>query len=237
VRGQLRAILDAGRQGERIRSGLTVVILGAPNAGKSSLLNALAKRDVAIVSHLAGTTRDAIEVQLDIAGLPVAFVDTAGIHESRDAIEQEGIRRALARAADADLKLLLLDATAPDAGMLALADAQTLVVANKADQAPTPGHLAISALTGQGLETLLAALAERLGALTASAEPPLITRERHRVALETALGHVERVALDAPIELNCEELRRAAVEIGKITGKIHVDALLDRIFAEFCIGK
>lgn len=243
----IKALLS-DRRGERIREGINIVILGAPNAGKSSLLNALAKREAAIVSHIAGTTRDIIEVHLDIAGYACVLVDTAGLRDSADPIEQEGIRRARARAAHADIKLLLLDAAnlpALDAETLALADDNSLVIISKSDALTTllPASIAsrpplpVSVLNRNGLDVLLDALEASLKESLASIGAPLITRARHREALLQAERHLQAFLKGLPIELACEELRLAAQSIGKICGKISVDELLDRIFKEFCIGK
>lgn len=243
------AELLGDRRGQRIREGISIVILGAPNAGKSSLLNALARREAAIVSHTAGTTRDLIEVHLDIAGFACVLVDTAGLRDSTDPVEQEGIRRARARAASADIKLLLFDGArlpALDTQTQALADANALVIISKADALSAPSPVSVAGLTplpvsvqrGEGLDALLATLEARLRAsLDMAGAAPLITRERHREALTQALGHLQRFLQGLPIELACEELRLAAQQLGKITGKISVDELLDAIFREFCIGK
>lgn len=244
VAEDIRAALATRARGERIREGISVVILGAPNAGKSSLINALAKRDVAIVSHVAGTTRDVIEAHVNIGGYAVVLVDTAGLRDSADPIEQEGIRRARQRAESADLKLILFDGlSAPDPASLALLDASALPVISKADAlASVPdaiaGHpaIAVSATNGDGMEALLDALQARLSGLVCGGTA-LVTRARHAEALEAALSHLERFLKGGPIELISEELRLSARAVGKITGKIAVDELLDRIFRDFCIGK
>ena len=233
--------LAQARAGERLREGLTVVILGAPNAGKSSLLNRLAGREAAIVSSIAGTTRDPIEVHLDLDGLPIVLVDTAGLREAGDEIEAEGIRRAEARAARADLRLLLLDATAPEthAELSARFDSDTLLIINKADLGAVraPGALAISARTGEGIDALVAAIADKArGRLTPGAAA--LTRERHATALRDCLAALRRF-LEAPEdpELAAEDLRLAARALGRITGRVDVEDILDVIFSEFCIGK
>ncbi|MGE3529739.1 MAG: tRNA uridine-5-carboxymethylaminomethyl(34) synthesis GTPase MnmE [Methyloceanibacter sp.] len=240
------------RSGMRLRDGFRVVIAGAPNAGKSSLLNALAKREAAIVSEEAGTTRDIIEVHLDLGGVPVMLIDTAGLRAAEGKVEAEGIRRALARAGDADLVLWIVDATAPqwDAPR-ALAPreageggaARLVTVLNKIDLAPREGTdraaCRVSAMTGEGLGQLVDMLAERaaLGA-GAGAGAPLLTRTRHRIELEAALAALERYGDRglAP-ELKAEELRLAAHHLGRLTGRIDVEEVLGAIFAEFCIGK
>lgn len=239
LQGHIAAMLDDGRRGERLRDGLNVVILGAPNAGKSSLLNAIARREAAIVSHTPGTTRDLIEIHAELAGYPVVFVDTAGLRDGADAIEAEGIRRALQRAESAYLKLVLFDGTAePDAASLALLDADAMAVMTKADRAPHRQDMpAISTKTGQGVEQLLGLIESRIVAYYCGHEAPVITRERHRAHLAEALKSLEK-SMDRPeLELACEELRQASLAVGKITGKIQVDDVLDVIFSRFCIGK
>lgn len=236
-------LADQGR-GERLRDGISIAILGAPNAGKSSLMNAIARRDVAIVSNQAGTTRDVIEVQLDLGGYPVLLADTAGLREAADQVESEGIRRAMDRAGKADLKLLVFDGVSdPDAATLALADGDALLVMNKADQPgarpPLSGTpvLRVSARTGDGIPTLLAALQAEVAKRYAPSGAPALTRARHRSALEDCLSHLQR-ALQAPLpELAAEDVRLAARSLGRITGRVDVEELLDVIFRDFCIGK
>jgi tRNA modification GTPase len=240
--------LAQGRAGERLRAGLNVAILGAPNVGKSSLLNALARREAAIVSARAGTTRDVIEVHLDLDGFPLTVADTAGLRDSTDEIEQEGVRRALARTADADVTLIVLDATAwphIEPPVRALIDDHALVVLNKIDVAtgvnPTPVNdqpvLAISARTGRGVDALIAALGARAASALATGADPMPTRARHRAAVEEARACLAR-ALDATLpELVTEDVRLAARAIGRITGRVDVEDILDVIFREFCIGK
>jgi len=235
---------DNGR-GERIRDGIHMVILGAPNAGKSSLLNILAKRDAAIVSQTAGTTRDIIEIHMDIKGFPVVLMDTAGLRKSNDDIEEEGVRRSLNRAESADYKLIVFDGSNPeqDEQSRGLIDSSSLIINNKIDllkSAETPQNVDqfyISTKTGDGIDTLLSAIEEKITSSFSSEQAPMITRSRHRALLSEALYHLERFDSSAPLELACEELRRAAVDIGKITGKIAVDDVLGEIFSEFCIGK
>jgi tRNA modification GTPase len=232
-------------RGERLRSGVRIVIVGPPNAGKSSLLNALARRDVAIVSHEAGTTRDVIEVHLDLGGLPVTLTDTAGLREAASHVEAEGIARALSRAEDADILLWVVDATAsvwqPPAS---LADQARIVVLNKIDLAPDAGAgqgdaVAVSAKTGQGLDHLLARLEAEAGTATdAGGGGALMTRARHRIELEKARDALVRFRdVPAAPELKAEELRIAARHLGRLTGHIDVEDVLGEIFSEFCIGK
>ena len=242
------AHLDDRGRGERLREGLHIAIVGAPNTGKSSLLNALARREAAIVSARAGTTRDVIEVHLDLGGYPVVLADTAGLREAAaDEVEEEGIRRALDRAARADVKAAVFDATALpalDPATVALVDGDTVVVLNKTDLAdapiPTVGGqdaVAVSARTGSGL----AELERRLTAFTADrlagSGAPALTRARHRSALEECRDALRR-ALTAPLpELMAEDVRLASRALGRITGRVDVEDLLDVIFRDFCIGK
>ena len=241
----LIAELDATLQGrgERLRAGVRIVIAGLPNAGKSSLMNALARRDVAIVSHEAGTTRDVIEVHLDLGGLPVTLVDTAGLRDAASSIEAEGIARALSRAEDADLLLWIVDAVSPVwKPPTSLAEKPRIVVLNKIDLAPdgkSEGDVIVSAKTGQGLEQLLARLEQEASSATdEGAGGALMTRARHRVELEGARDALVRFRdAEAAPELKAEELRVAARHLGRLTGRIDVEDVLGEIFSEFCIGK
>jgi tRNA modification GTPase len=235
--------LEDSRRGEMLREGLRLTIIGPPNAGKSSLLNALAKRDVAIVSETPGTTRDVIETRLNLGGYLVQVADTAGVREATDAIEAEGVRRALARAKESDFTLLLLDGSAaePRAGLPAMAEPD-LTVWNKSDlgfSTPRQGP-AISLKTGAGLEGLVATLADKVRErLDTGTEAPALTRPRHRHALieaNAALQHGLATPLDQP-ELLAEDLRLAMRSIGRITGRVDVEDLLDFVFRDFCIGK
>jgi tRNA modification GTPase len=245
---EMAAHVDDGRRGERLRDGIHLAIIGAPNVGKSSLLNALAQRDAAIVSTIAGTTRDVIEVHLDLGGYPLTVADTAGLRDSDDEIEREGVRRARGRAEDADLRLAVFDAEAwPEIDMATadLVNGDTLVVVNKADRvSPAPPLVvggrparAVSALTGAGLDGLLeeleAALIERWDA-SASLAP---TRVRHRAAVGECQAALRRALAAESAELATEDLRLASRALGRITGRVDVEDLLDVIFADFCIGK
>lgn len=244
--------LNDNRRGEMLRDGVHVAIIGAPNAGKSSLINALARRDVAIVSEHAGTTRDVIEAHLNLGGYPVILADTAGLRpdqlseDAQGSIEGEGIRRALDRARSADLKILLFDATEkePDAHTMALKDERAIVVMNKADRAGIAnktGSLAISALTGEGIDGLLAALVQRIEEQMGRRATPSLTRQRHRDALQGALDSLNRSLQAADTgrgpELMAEDVRLALRALGRITGRVDVEDLLDIIFRDFCIGK
>ncbi len=318
LKGEIAEALADGRRGERLREGLVVAIAGPPNAGKSTLLNRLARRDVAIVSPHAGTTRDIIEVHLDLGGLPVTLLDTAGIRETADPVELEGVRRARERAASADLVLWVVDASGDQAVDLELprAGAGTaqdrpvgaLVpvwrVRNKIDlidqsviksgpeiissqerggpaeankplinmvnakltgkseqglqfnepltdvvneRLPGPGQgprdtyeyqFSLSADSGQGFDALLAALECHAGQFLAGAEQSLVTRARHRDALEATLAALGRAeSLAGSEDLLAEELRAAAYNLGRLTGRVDVEDVLDVIFRDFCIGK
>ena len=246
------AHLADDKRGERLRSGLHVAIIGPPNAGKSSLLNLLAKRDAAIVSETAGTTRDVIEVHLDLGGFPVVVADTAGLRATQDAIEDEGVRRALQRAEDADLVIALFDGeTHPefDETTRATVTTSTMVLVNKADlldqarekeldvQDEWRATHFLSVKTGFGLELFLTELTTRVAALCETGQDAPLTRTRHRYALEECNAALRR-ARDADLpELAAEDLRLAARALGRITGTVDVEDLLDVVFAEFCIGK
>ncbi len=244
ITADIAAHLDDKRRGERLRDGVMVAILGAPNAGKSSLLNALAGRDAAIVSEEAGTTRDVIEVHLDLGGYPVILADTAGLRDTENKIEAEGISRAQKRAADADIKIVLFDGTAsaPDAETLKWMDDAALVALTKADlftAAPAWGRdwMPVSSNSGKGLDAFLATLTARIADSFGAQSGPSLTRARHRAALTETMESLKR-ALEAPLpELAAEDLRLALRQLGSITGKVHIEDLLDRIFRDFCIGK
>ena len=249
---EIEASLEDKRGGEILRAGFEVAISGPPNAGKSSLMNALARREVAITAETAGTTRDVIEVALDLGGYPVILADTAGLREAADAVEEEGVRRARARAAHADLKLAVLDATRRDEAKAlgGLFGGDTVVVANKMDLNPKDNAdwadrlgsgpaIRVSVKTGRGLTEVESRLREeaarRIEAGLGAA--PLITRARHRQALEECAAALARFpGIEAP-ELAAEELRRAVRALGRVTGRVDVEDLLDVLFREFCIGK
>lgn len=269
---EIRAFLDDNRRGERLRDGLQIAILGAPNAGKSSLLNAIAAREAAIVSATEGTTRDVIEVHLDLGGWPVTLADTAGLRDAADEIEREGVRRALDRAGDADLRLVVFDAgQAPDAAPDAASVAQlsegagaVLAIANKADLVAAPPAtiagvpaLGVSAKTGAGLPDLLRRLEGLAAEFMAGGEGVPLTRLRHRTALIDSADALARAAAAGTgtgtgagaavgagaasatggSEFVAEDLRVAARALGRVTGRVDVEDLLDVIFNDFCIGK
>lgn len=244
---EITQYLDDQRRGERLRDGFHIAILGAPNAGKSSLLNQLAGREAAIVSTRAGTTRDVIEVHLDIAGYPVILSDTAGLRAAEDEIEAEGVRRAMARAAAADLKLLLFDATLwpkTDPATTAQIDDNALILLSKADIAAAGGTdvagrgaLPVSAKTGAGMNELLGTIETMVAGRFSPGEMPALTRRRHREALEECRAALVRAGSAPSAELKAEDLRLAARALGRITGRVDVEDILDRIFRDFCIGK
>jgi tRNA modification GTPase len=275
LEAEISAALADGRRGERLREGLVVAIAGPPNAGKSTLLNRIAKREAVIVSPYAGTTRDVIEVHVDLDGYPVTLLDTAGIRETDDPVELEGVRRAQARAAAADLVLWVVDATRPEAewGLDTLKETLPLasepespvlrtiwLLRNKADllspgasptadgrsefiSTPSSPQLrselmfGLSALSGEGLEPILNALTRKAERALGSAEPALITRERHRLALVDANAALERASRPLSEELLAEELRTTSRALERLTGRVDVEDVLDVIFRDFCIGK
>ena len=252
LREEISQHLDDNRRGERLRDGLHIAIIGAPNVGKSTLLNALARRDAAIVAETAGTTRDVIEVHLDLGGFPVTVADTAGLREAADGVESEGIRRAEARAADADITLALFDIThwpALDAKTLALVNDDTVPILNKADLlAPGQGPdtkervggrpvVIASAETGAGMAELLERLESMVSQRIDLAGSPALTRARHRDALEQSVDALGRFAGASEAALAAEDLRLAVRALGRITGRVEVEDILDVIFRDFCIGK
>ena len=290
--------LTDGHRGERLRDGIMVAIVGPPNAGKSSLLNRIARREAAITSPIAGTTRDIIEVAIDLEGYPVVLADTAGLRDSGDEIEEEGKRRAIQRAEAAEIRLFVFDANHPTeaADAAAWPGPDTILIANKIDLLPpraqsprgransvmpgldpgmqgaitdltdggegvdahgtspwaegprdTPGHdderlalpqetVPVSALTGVGVDRLLAVLGERV-AQSYRIEAPVLTRARHRQALEETVLALRRSISALLPELRAEDLRLALRSLGRVTGAVDVEDLLDVIFRDFCIGK
>jgi tRNA modification GTPase len=237
------SLLSRARSGRLLNDGLRVAIVGKPNAGKSSLFNALVRRDAAIVTDIPGTTRDVVRETVHLAGVPVTLADTAGLRETSDPVEREGVRRARAELAQADLVLWVVDLTddapehAPDAAV------PVIRVDNKVDLVPGSGSdhaIALSATTGEGLDRLDRAVADAVG-LDEAGGGEFTARERHveRIAQGVAFLRAARDVLDRrdAAELAAEELRRAAEQLGEITGHVHSDALLGRIFSSFCIGK
>ncbi len=233
-------------RGERLRDGLSLAIVGPPNAGKSSLLNHLAQRDAAIVAETAGTTRDVIEVHLDLGGYPVIVADTAGLRQADEGVEAEGVRRARRRAELADLRLVVFDRQRPvDAATEDLVDHDALVVFNKMDLTgpPIPEAVknrpvrSISVRTGEGVDGLIDDLRATVGERLAPGSGPALTRARHRRALESCRESLARSLEAGPTELAAEDLRLAVRALGRITGRVGVEDMLDVIFADFCIGK
>jgi tRNA modification GTPase len=255
IRTQLDDVLARSRQGALLREGLHVVLVGSPNVGKSSLLNALAGADVAIVTPIPGTTRDRIAQNIQVGGIPLAVVDTAGLRPTRDEVERLGIERTLAAVAQADVVLHIVDATQPAADAEVLQQVQAharrgvplLTVVNKIDltgaQAAVEGtSIFLSAKTGAGLEGLRAEVLRIAGWTEATGESVFLARERHLQALQAAREHLEiahefAAQGDRQLDLLAEELRLAAQRLSGITGEFTADDLLGRIFARFCIGK
>ena len=240
VAGEIRHELAVSEGADRLRSGFEVAILGAPNAGKSSLLNALAGREAAITSPIPGTTRDVVELRYDLAGLPVVFLDTAGLRPADDAVEAEGVARARRRGEAAALRLFL---SAPDVALppevAALWREGDIAVATKADLggASPPGALAVSSRTGAGLPALLEAIGERLRGRTGDG---LVAHRRHRDALEAAAAALEHAAsgLDSRgAELVSEDIRQALRALERLIGRVGVEEVLGEVFASFCLGK
>lgn len=256
---EIKRTLADGRRGERLRDGLVVAIAGPPNAGKSSVLNHIARREAAIVSPYAGTTRDVIEVHLDLDGCPVTLLDTAGIRDSQDPIEREGVRRARERAATADVVMWVIDAAAGgDIPLETLRrdfpNSTKWLIWNKIDllsplktkalrsiihKVDYPSYF-ISTVTKTGFDLLFRALTELAGDHLGSTEPAIITRERHRRALEETGSALERAIAEGSagrLDIIAEDLRLAARWLGRLTGRVDVEEILDVIFRDFCIGK
>lgn len=265
LQGLIADHLNDNRKGERLRNGLQVTVIGAPNAGKSSLVNALAQRDIAIVSEMAGTTRDVIEAHLNLGGYPVILSDTAGLRPDQigetgqEGIESEGIRRALKRAEEADIRLLMFDGSINeiDSYTIDLIDENSIIVVNKTDLNPNihnlfhvkqntlvsreTGNLSphfISTETGEGLSEFIAALTEKISSqMSVSRETPSLTRQRHRANLEECQDFLINALEQTQPELMAQDLRFAVNALGRITGRVDVEDLLDVIFKDFCIGK
>lgn len=236
------------RGGERIRDGVRVAIIGAPNVGKSSLLNALARREAAIVSDTPGTTRDVIEVQMDMGGYAVTLVDTAGLRETADGVESEGVKRARAQAEGADVRVCMFDCAAwpeLDAETLAWLDRSALAVVNKADlrdpgtAATVAGKAAVvvSVRDGTGMEGFVAKLGAVVAAHVDDGGEGIITRARHRQCLAECAGALRQFGIGGAVEMAAEDLRAAVAALGRLTGRVGVEDMLGHVFAEFCIGK
>ena len=241
--------LNDNRVGEKIRDGFHIAIIGEPNSGKSTLLNYLSKRDVAIVSNIAGTTRDVLEVNLDINGIPVILYDTAGIRETEDIIESEGVKRAIEKAKIADLKILVIsvDNLKINKKILELVDDNTIILLNKIDlnkkinlkefNFKSDQIIEISLTNKTNLDIFIKKLQNKLESIVSPNLDTTITNERYRHELINALNYLQMFNFSLPIEINAENIRMAAECIGKITGKINSEEILDNIFSKFCIGK
>ena len=248
LKGEMESHLANADRGERLRNGLTVVLAGHPNAGKSSLLNWFAKRDVAIVTEEAGTTRDLLELHLDIAGYPVTLIDTAGLRESDNIVEREGIRRALEKSEHADLLIEVVDASKVDARVELSSQAKRLVLFNKQDRIGsemntglTEGEysFSVSVKTGEGMDRFYDSFVKQISESFYGAEDVLITRKRHESYLLACVDNVDKsiMSSESPLEIRSEYLRMAGDELGKITGRIDVEDMLGVIFSQFCVGK
>lgn len=231
--------LAEGVRGERLRGGLVFAIAGPPNAGKSTLINALCKRDIAIVSPIAGTTRDVLEARIEIAGVPVTLLDTAGLRDSDDALEVEGIRRARARLGEADMIIALHPPGEGTTAKLPASTAAVLHLHTKSDLQPPAcdAAMAISALTGEGMAQLFTALETKVHLLAGSSGAPVFTRARHRIALQEAVMNLNASLNESLPELRGEALRLGLHALGRITGAVGVEEVLDSVFRQFCIGK
>lgn len=251
----LQDVLDCGRRGEIIRNGLTAALVGPVNAGKSTALNLLTGRSVAIVSHHAGTTRDVLETKIDISGIPLTLLDTAGVRETRDEIEGEGIRRAEERARDADILIIIVDGSCAGwsqtvTELAQWADGHCFIIINKADMGFIPENLSGKHLHNHIIHISLkehdaglkieALLSEMVLSLNLDGSSALITRARHRAAFAAAFGHLSDsvpLNMETESELVAEEFRAAAIALGRITGHVDVEDVLDHVFSRFCIGK
>lgn len=243
---RIENITDDNYSAQKIKNGLNLAIIGQPNVGKSTLINYLAKSEVAIVSNIAGTTRDIVETQLNIAGVAVKISDSAGIRKSTDKIEQEGIKRAVKKAELADIIILVLDANRINitSELQKLINENTIIIINKIDENPNfikpnldQESVNISLTQNINLDQLIQKLENKVKSQIPTISSAIITQERHRNCLHKALEFLKEFSLDKEIELAAEDLRLAANEIGKITGKIDVENILDVIFSSFCIGK
>lgn len=251
LQGEIAGHLADGQRGERLRSGLRAALIGPPNAGKSSLLNRIASRDVAIVTDIPGTTRDVLDVPLDLGGYPLVLADMAGLRESDDPVERLGVERALIEAKDADIRIAMFDGAVwplVDPKTEALIDGETIIVLNKSDlleagvERRIAGHepLLLSCETGAGIDRLVSRLTGLAARTMAPGDAPVLTRARHRQALVEVAAALERIDQAPPepeLALIAEDLRIAMQAMGRITGRVGVEDVLDRIFSTFCIGK
>ena len=250
IRKEVEKILDDQKVGERIREGFKIAILGPTNAGKSSLLNHLSNRDVAIVSEIAGTTRDVIEAHLNIDGYPVIVSDTAGIRDSKDEIEKKGVKLSLSRAEEADLKLILVDVKNLDFSdvLKGLLEENAILVINKSDllqedidpEIKKINHVLISIKENQNIDELILKIKNKLKNKFITSDDILITRERHRQHLQQSLNHLNNFNQKKEIEdfdKAAEDLRLATRHLGMVVGKVDVEEILGSIFNDFCIGK
>ncbi|KAF0187158.1 MAG: trmE [Hyphomonadaceae bacterium] len=241
--------LESAKQAQRVREGFRVVLLGAPNSGKSTLLNALVKRDASIVSAIAGTTRDIVEVSLILDGQLVWIADTAGLHESDNDIEREGMRRAILRAEEADLRIGLVSGESEIAATFGLLREGDILAWSKTDlwspklqgriEKAGIAQIMIAAKSGSGLDDMQRMLSEVIGHESREFEAAPLTRERHKVAVESAIDAIDTILQNpsAPAELTCENIRMAARNLAAISGEIGVEDVLDKVFSSFCIGK
>ena len=238
LQNELETALIAGMAGERLTRGLTVAVVGAPNVGKSTLVNALCQREAAIVSSMPGTTRDVIEARLVLGGVPLTLLDTAGLRDTGDAVEREGMRRARARAEDADLVLLVSDDQSDEPEVARAGEGVTLRVRTKADLGSSDEHrLNVSATRGDGMERLRAVLTDEALRLARGRATPSLTRPRHRAAVTAARDHLRDAGAVDGAEFVAEELRLAMAALARVTGEVVTDDVLDLVFSRFCIGK
>ena len=245
LRNDMDKHLTDSNRGEVVRGGVKVVLVGEPNVGKSSILNFLARRDVAIVSAIPGTTRDVLEVQLDLDGIPVTITDTAGLREGGDSIERQGIQRTRIAGLNADLLVWVFAGPGKTAEQLLDSRADKIVVMNKMDLPhmqsieSVSGWLPVSAKTGQGMEVLMDAISEKVSEMFGGTEPALITRERQKSAVKMCIQCLDGALKNdlQSLELTAEQLRMAAHHLARLVGRIDVEDLLDVIFRDFCVGK
>ena len=249
IKEEIKKHLENNKIEERLRDGFKVVIAGPTNAGKSSLINAVAKRNVAIVSDIAGTTRDVIEAYIDLKGFPVVLTDTAGLREAKDEIEQIGIQLAKEKIDEADFKIFMFDGEKDEPRLFddyinKTAD-NYLLVANKSDKLSSSRQaelqakncILVSVKQNQNIDVVTETLYQYFNNLYDKSSAQLITRQRYRESLFECVENLERFSLDKEIELAAEDIRLACRAIGKITGQVEVDEILDKIFSSFCIGK